>query len=113
MIGSAAAIPMILVGAALAAIGFGMGNPMTQALTVQTETRARRSIASNTLYIGMDIGFFMGPLLGGVVRDVTGNYRSVILGGAVPLALALIVFFVGWKPCARRIAEVKALEGAE
>ena len=113
VIGSAAAIPMILVGAVLAAIGFGMGNPMTQALTVQTETRARRSIASNTLYIGMDIGFFMGPLLGGVVRDVTGNYRSVILGGAVPLALALIVFFAGWKTCARRIEEVKALEGAE
>ena len=113
IIGNAKAIPLILVGAVLAAVGFGIGNPMTQALTVQTETRARRSIASNTLYIGMDIGFFMGPLLGGIIRDISGNYKTVILSGSVPLALALIVFFVAWKPCARRMEEVRALEAAE
>ena len=113
IIGNAKAIPMILVGAVLAAIGFGIGNPMTQALTVQTETRARRSIASNTLYIGMDIGFFMGPLLGGIIRDLSGNYKTVILSASIPLALALIVFFAAWKPCARRMAEVRELEAAE
>ena len=112
VIGSAAAIPMILVGAILASIGFGIGNPMTQALSVQTETRARRSIASNTLYIGMDIGFFMGPLLGGVVRDLSGNYRTVIFGGSVPLALALVILLIFWKPCAKRIAEVQEMEKA-
>ncbi len=113
IIGTATAIPMILCGAVLASLGFGTGNPMTQALSVQTEPRARRSVASNTLYIGMDIGFFMGPLLGGIVRDLSGNYRSIILGGSVPLAIALIVFIAGWKPCARRIAEVRELDRAE
>ena len=113
IIGNAKAIPMILVGAVLAAIGFGIGNPMTQALTVQTETRARRSIASNTLYIGMDIGFFMGPLLGGIIRDLSGNYKTVILSASIPLALALIVFFAAWKPCAQRMAEVREFEAAE
>ena len=112
IIGNAKAIPLILVGAVLASIGFGIGNPMTQALSVQTETRARRSIASNTLYIGMDIGFFMGPLLGGIIRDLAGNYKAVILSGSVPLALALIIFFAAWKPCARRIEEVQELEAA-
>ena len=113
IIGSAKAIPMILVGAIPAAIGFGTGNPLTQAWSVQTETRARRSVASNTLYVGMDVGFFFGPLLGGVIRDVAGNYRSIILFGAVPLAVALVIFLVAWKPCARRIEEVKALDAAE
>ncbi len=113
IIGNAKAIPLILVGAVLASIGFGIGNPMTQALTVQTETRARRSIASNTLYIGMDIGFFMGPLLGGIIRDLSGNYKTVILFGSAPLALALIIFLVAWKPCAQRMAEVRELEAAE
>ncbi len=110
LIGSASAIPMILVGAVLAAIGFGTGNPLTQALTVQTETRVRRSVASNTLYIGMDIGFFMGPLLGGVIRDLSGSFKAVILAGSVPLALALVVFIIAWKPCARRMEEVRALD---
>ena len=112
VIGAASAIGLILVGAVLAAIGFGTGNPMTQALCVQTEPRARRSVASNTLYIGMDIAFFVGPLLGGVIRDLSGNYRSVVLFGAVPLALALVIFIVFWKPCARRIAEVREIEAA-
>ena len=112
VIGNATAIPMILVGAIFASIGFGIGNPMTQALSVQTEPRERRSVASNTLYIGMDIGFFMGPMIGGIIRDLAGNYKAVILNGSVPLALALIVFLIGWKPCAKRIAEVRALEEA-
>lgn len=112
IIGSAKAIPMILVGAIPAAIGFGTGNPLTQAWSVQTETRARRAVASNTLYVGMDVGFFFGPLLGGVIRDVTGNYRSIILFGSVPLALALVIFLVAWKPCARRIEEVRAMDSA-
>ena len=113
IIGNAKAIPLILVGAVLAAIGFGTGNPMTQALCVQTEPRARRSVASNTLYVGMDIGFFMGPLLGGVIRDLAGNYKAVILGGSAPLAVALVILLAAWKPCARRMAEVWALEAAE
>ena len=112
VIGNAKAIPLILVGALLAAVGFGTANPLTQALSVQTEPRDRRSVASNTLYIGMDIGFFMGPLIGGVIRDVAGNYRSIILFGSAPLALAFIIFLVAWKPCGRRIEEVKAMEAA-
>ena len=112
VIGNARAIPLILVGAVLAAIGFGTGNPMTQALTVQMETRARRSIASNTLYIGMDIGFFMGPLLGGIIRDLSGNYKTVVLSGFAPLAIGLVIFLVAWKPCERRMTEVRELEAA-
>lgn len=112
LIGNAKAMPLILVGALLAAVGFGTANPLTQALSVQTEPRERRSVASNTLYIGMDIGFFMGPLLGGVIRDFAGNYKSVVLFGSAPLALALIIFLAAWKPCGRRIAEVREMEAA-
>jgi len=112
VLGSAKGTPMIIVGALLTAVGFGVGYPGTQALSVQTEPYARRAVASNTFYIGVDIGFFFGPLLGGIVRDITGTYRAIILGGAVPLALALAVFFAAWPACERRIAEVKAIEKA-
>ena len=113
VIGSVRAIPMILVGALLASFGFGTGNPMTQALSVQTEPRARRSVASNTLYVGMDIGFFVGPLLGGILRDLSGNYRTVILSGSVPLALALVILLLGWKSVAGRMEVVRELDTAE
>ncbi len=113
IIGSAKGIPMILVGALFAALGFGTGNPLSQALSVQTEPRSRRAVASNTLYVGIDIGFFVGPLLGGVIRDITGTYKAIILGGSVPLALGLLILIFAWKPCARRMAEVRALEAAE
>ncbi len=112
VLGSAKGMPMIIVGALLTAVGFGIGYPATQALSVQTEPYARRAVASNTFYIGVDIGFFFGPLLAGVVRDVTGTYRAIILGGAVPLVLALAMFFAAWPSCSRRIAEVRAMEDA-
>ena len=110
IIGKASALPLMLVGALFASFGDGTANPATQALSVLMEPQSRRAVASNTLYIGMDIGFFVGPLLGGLVLDFAGNYRAVILGGSVPLALALVVLLVTWKRCARRIKEVEAME---
>ncbi|MBR4158374.1 MAG: MFS transporter [Oscillospiraceae bacterium] len=112
LIGSAASMPLILVGALLASFGDGTSNPATQALSVLMEPRERRAVASNTLYIGMDIGLFVGPLLGGMVLDFAGSYRAVLLGGSVPLALALVVLFITWKPCKRRIEAVAAMESA-
>ncbi len=112
IIGNAKAMPLILIGALAASFGDGTANPATQALSVLMEPRERRAVASNTLYVGMDIGFFIGPLLGGVVLDFAGTYRAVLLGGSIPMALALLVLFLTWKPCARRIEEVTALESA-
>ena len=110
ILGAAHGMTVILLGAFVAALGYGTSNPAMQALTVQTEPRARRAVTTNTLCFGMDIGFFIGPLLGGIVRDLSGNYRSVILCGGVPLALAMLVFLLTWPASARRIAEVRAME---
>ncbi len=112
ILGTAHGMTAILLGAFVAALGYGTSNPAMQALTVQTEPRARRAVTTNTLCFGMDIGFFVGPLLGGIVRDLSGNFRSVILCGGIPLALAMLVFLLTWPASARRIAEVKALETA-
>ena len=110
VIGSASAMPLILFGALLASFGDGTSNPAAQALSVMLEPREKRAVASNTLYVGMDVGFFVGPLLGGLILDFAGTYRAVLLGGSVPLALALVVLLVTWKRCARRIKEVEAME---
>ncbi len=110
ILGAANGMFVILLGAFVGALGYGTTNPAMQALTVQTEPRARRAVTTNTLCVGMDIGYFVGPLLGGIVRDVSGNFRSVILCGGVPLALALIIFILTWPSCARRLEEVRAID---
>ena len=110
-IGSATNLTLILVGAVLAALGYGAANPTLQSLTMQTETKARRAVASNTLFVGMDIGFFVGPLIGGFIKEY-GTYRMILLFGTIPAVLAALLFIVTWRNSARRLAEVRAMEEA-
>ena len=109
IIGAAKDLTLIIVGAVVAAIGYGAANPSVQSMCIQTETRARRAVASNTIYAGIDLGYFLGPLIGGFIRDVA-VYRTVMRFGFFPAALALVVFLLSWKHCSRRLEEVRALE---
>lgn len=108
-IGSAKSIVLILVGAVLAAIGYGAANPTLQSLCMQMEPKNRRAVASNTMFVGMDLGFFVGPLIGGFIKDVS-TYRSIMLFGILPAALAAVIFLLSWRGCARRMDEIKAAE---
>jgi len=111
-IGSASSMTLILVGAVLAALGYGAANPTLQSLTMQTETKARRAVASNTLFVGMDVGFFVGPLIGGFIKEY-GTYRMILLFGTIPAVLAALLFVLTWRSSARRLEEVKRLEAGE
>ncbi len=106
IIGTARTLPVILVGAVVAALGYGSPYPAIQSLCMQMEPRARRAVASNTLYAGLDIGFFLGPLLGGFIREYA-TYRVVLLSGFVPVVLAIVVFTIGWPACSRRLEATK------
>ena len=105
IVANSKSLPVILIGAVVAAAGYGAANPAGQSMCMQCETPVRRAVASNTLYIGMDIGFFLGPLLGGFVKDAA-NYREVILVGCIPALLAGIVFLASWRSCSKRIKEI-------
>ena len=102
----------ISAGAVLAGIGYGAAQPVLQSLVMQTEPKARRAVAGNTLYVGMDIGFFIGPIIGGFVRDIS-TYRSVMLFGTIPAFLGAVLFFIGWRSASRRLEEVRQMENAE
>ena len=97
--------PEILVGAIVVAIGYGAANPAMQSMCMQCETPVRRAVASNTLYIGMDLGLFLGPLLGGFVKDFA-DYKDVIFIGCIPAVLALVVFLICWPAYEKRIKEI-------
>ena len=93
----ARSLPMLLLGAALAALGYGALNPIIQTLCIRTVAPERRGVASNTEFFGMDLGYFLGPLLGGILYEA-GSYSSMyLIGGIVPLALGLALFLLAWR----------------
>jgi MFS family permease len=91
IIGSSTALWMAIIGAALAAIGFGGSQPSLQAMCLQVETPIRRGVAGNTIYIGLDLGLFSGPVLGGFVRDQS-SFSVMFRVGAIPVLLAIVAF---------------------
>jgi len=106
IIGFSKSLVMILIGAAAAAIGSGGSQPTIQAMGMQTEAPVKRSVASNTMYIGMDLGFFLGPILGGFVEG-RSNFAAVFKVGAIPLALAAVCFVIILPMFKRRVAQLR------
>jgi len=90
-------LPVLLAGAALGALGYGALNPAIQTLCIRTVRPERRGVASNTEYFGMDLGYFLGPLLGGLLYSTFGSYSPMyLIGGIAPLCMALILFCAIW-----------------
>ena len=113
VVGLGKSLPVFLLGAALAALGFGSAQPAIQVMGMQSVSPLRRGVASNTNYFGIDLGFFVGPTLGGVVNKTTGSLSNMFLLGMVPVFVALAVFLIGLKPfykkvMAKRRAEAQA-----
>lgn len=103
-IGLGRSLGMMLLGAVLGALGYGAVNPILQALCIRTVQPERRGVASNTQYFGMDLGFFLGPLLGGFLYSAFGSYSAMyLIGGVVPLAVCLLCFLLIWGKLKQRL----------
>ena len=86
----------LLIGAFIAAAGYGVLHPTLQALCMRTASPERTGVAANTLYFFQDIGLFVGPYISGTAIDifrasgadsVTSYGRSFLLM-IVPLIIA-------------------------
>ena len=96
-VGLGRSLPVLLVGAVLGALGYGALNPAIQTLCIRTVEPERRGVASNTEYFGMDLGYFLGPFLGGLLYSA-GSYSSMyLIGGIAPLLLGLALFLLTWR----------------
>ena len=91
IIGSAGSLTVILIGAVVAALGMGASQPTLQAMCIQSVTPLKRGVATNTLYIGIDLALFGGPFLGSVVYDLD-NYATMFKSASVPVVLGMVVF---------------------
>lgn len=93
IVGSSKSLDLVLVGAVVAALGVGSTQPALQAMNMQTVSTLKRSVASNTIYVGMDLGLFIGPLLGSIVYEKT-SYAFMFKVSSIPIVLALICFII-------------------
>jgi len=105
VIGSSVTLTAALIGAVLAGIGHGSAFPALQTMSMKSEPELRRGVASNTIYMGIDVGSFIGPFIGGVVYSHS-DYSFMFKTGAVPLLLAIICFTIILPGYRRRLKEL-------
>ena len=115
MLWRAESVSWVYVSAVLAALGYGGANPAFHTITLQSMPGARRGVASNTNFFGIDSGQFLGPTIGGfVIAGFAGTGRSYslmyLLCGTIPLALALLLITLAKNYMRRRLAEVAAMD---
>lgn len=107
IVGISKTLAQVVVGAIVAALGIGSTQPAIQAMNMQTVTPLKRSVASNTIYVGMDLGLFVGPLLGSVVYEHS-SFAFMFQMTAVPILAALVCFIIILPVYARRRRELES-----
>ena len=106
IVGYSKSLGIMLFAAAVAAIGYGSTQPTTQAMVVRVVPPVKRGVATNTYYVGVDLGFFLGPLIGGYVIEWVGNYGDMFKLFTIPAVIALILFAMVLPATMRQIDKV-------
>jgi len=91
VVGLGKSFTMVIIGAILAAIGYGTAQPSLQTICIKSVSSLRRGAASNTLYFGMDLGYWLGPSIGGFIVS-SSSYATLYILTVIPIAIAVIVF---------------------
>ena len=107
----AQSIGAVYAAAVFASLGYGTAYPAFQANCLQCVPRLRRGVASNTNFCGVDLGLFLGPVLGGAVLSAldgaANSYSIMYLFGVIPVILAAITYALSRKYVDRKICEVE------
>jgi MFS family permease len=109
IVGFGKSLGTMLAGAAIASLGFGSFQPALFSMCILSETPLKRSVASNTLYIGIDLGLFLGPIMGSMVYEMY-NYSIMYKSASLMIFVALIVFFLLLPAYHRRRRVLEAME---
>lgn len=86
--------PMFLTGSILGGCGAALANPAATALVVRNEQGAGLGFALGCYNMAFGLGMVCGPVLSGLVMDLTGlNPVFYIISGIYLLGTAVIVYF--------------------
>ena len=83
-------VVLLLLSALLSAFGYGMCQPLLQALAMKLVPSDRRGAASCTYYLGVDGAFFVGPNITGWLVMAMG-YEAMWYTLLVPVGIAVVV----------------------
>lgn len=92
---------IFLVASVAIGLSYGACQPLIQAICIKTVGPERRGSASNTNYLGFDIGNMLGPLLCGKAVDSFG-YDITWKLAAIPVAMAIMILLF-WRTKADEI----------
>jgi MFS family permease len=87
----------LLCTAVVAALGYGTAQPAVQTMCIQAVPPIKRAVASNTNFFGLDMGLFLGPLLGGVIYSLSGTYSIMYSAMLIPISLSVLVLSLTYK----------------
>ena len=107
ILGTSKTLEQVIIGGVVAALGAGSTQPAIQAMNMQTVTPMKRSVASNTIYVGMDLELFGGPLLGSIVYEHS-SCTFMFQMTAVPVIIALVCFIIILPTYNKRRRELEA-----
>ena len=121
LISRADSLPGFLLAAVVAAFGFGVCVPLIQATVFRCVPHAARGSASNTSYVGLDVGNLAGSYLGGVIiESLTGPlggevaaYSAMWLVMIAPIVAGAAVFVAIRGRVARYAQEAQQADGRE
>lgn len=102
IISFARTLPMFVLAGAISAFGYGICQPLVQTLCMKMVSPERRGVASNTNYIGVDIGFFLMPIFAGLIVSFAQeagvenieSYAIMFRVMTIPILVALLIFLV-------------------
>jgi len=106
VVGYSKTLPPILFASVLSALGTAATTPALQAMCMQSVPPIKRSVASNTLYTGIDLALFTGPLYGSIVLKLS-DYSTMFKFGVVPIVLGLAAFIIVYPVYQRRRQELE------
>ncbi len=115
MIARADCLEAFLAAALVGAFGYGAVHPLLQSLSMLCTPPEHRGSASNTTFIGVDVGYLAGPTLGGMVVEVFGelgrsaaqSYSHMFLTSLIPVAVAMAVFLLAQGHLSRLMSDAK------
>lgn len=87
---------LFLVAAACKALGSGTVTPSIQAKCGELETPDRSGVAMSTYLLGTDVGYAIGPIIGGAVSAGFG-FEAMFFSGLPILAIGVIVYVIWWR----------------
>jgi len=93
IIGSATSLWHLLIAAVFFSLGVGCGMPAIQADCLKRLGPARRTVATGTYFIGLDLGMIVGPLTGGLITGLFG-FQVTFYSAAALLLFGFAAYFI-------------------